>query len=60
MSNVTLIGLGAMGSALAKALVNGGHATTVWNRIQSAIDSGYGEEDVASIVKVLRENAKSA
>jgi hypothetical protein len=22
-----------------------------------AIDSGYGEEDVASIVKVLRENA---
>ena len=25
-----------------------------------AIDSGYGEEDVASIVKVLRKNAKSA
>ena len=39
MSNVTLIGLGAMGSALARALVNGGHATTVWNRTQSRIDS---------------------
>jgi len=38
MSDVTLIGLGAMGSALAKALINGGHSTTVWNRTQSKID----------------------
>jgi 3-hydroxyisobutyrate dehydrogenase-like beta-hydroxyacid dehydrogenase len=38
MSNVTLIGLGAMGSALAAALVAGGHTTTVWNRTRSKID----------------------
>ncbi|QVQ50072.1 NAD(P)-dependent oxidoreductase [Spiractinospora alimapuensis] len=29
---VTVIGLGSMGSALAKALVGAGHPTTVWNR----------------------------
>lgn len=29
---VTVIGLGSMGSALAKALVEAGHPTTVWNR----------------------------
>jgi len=28
----SVLGLGAMGSALAAALVNAGHATTVWNR----------------------------
>lgn len=32
MSDVTLIGLGAMGSALAKALIEAGHSITVWNR----------------------------
>ncbi len=29
---VTIIGLGAMGSALAEAFLKGGHPTTVWNR----------------------------
>lgn len=29
---VTVLGLGAMGSALAGALIDTGHATTVWNR----------------------------
>jgi 3-hydroxyisobutyrate dehydrogenase-like beta-hydroxyacid dehydrogenase len=32
MSDVSLIGLGAMGSALAKALIEAGHQITVWNR----------------------------
>ena len=32
MSDVTVIGLGNMGSALARALRAGGHALTVWNR----------------------------
>jgi len=55
MSNVTLIGLGAMGSALAKALVNGRHATTVWNRTQSRIDNAVsigaiGAKDVIEAV----------
>lgn len=32
MSDVTVIGLGAMGSAIASAFLNAGHETTVWNR----------------------------
>lgn len=32
MSDVTVIGLGAMGAALANAFMNAGHETTVWNR----------------------------
>lgn len=35
MSDVTLIGLGAMGSALAHAFLRTGHKITVWNRTQS-------------------------
>ncbi|HEX2140231.1 MAG TPA: NAD(P)-binding domain-containing protein, partial [Woeseiaceae bacterium] len=32
MSDVSVIGLGAMGSAIAAALLNGGFEVTVWNR----------------------------
>ncbi|MES0161744.1 MULTISPECIES: NAD(P)-binding domain-containing protein [unclassified Mesorhizobium] len=32
MSDITVIGLGAMGTALAEAFLNQGHAVTVWNR----------------------------
>ncbi len=32
MSAISVIGLGAMGGALARALQQGGHETTVWNR----------------------------
>jgi 3-hydroxyisobutyrate dehydrogenase-like beta-hydroxyacid dehydrogenase len=32
MSDISMIGLGAMGTALAKAQVKGGHDVTVWNR----------------------------
>lgn len=32
MSDVTVIGLGAMGSALATTLIEKGHVVTVWNR----------------------------
>jgi 3-hydroxyisobutyrate dehydrogenase-like beta-hydroxyacid dehydrogenase len=32
MTDVTMIGLGAMGSALARAFIGGGHSVTVWNR----------------------------
>jgi 3-hydroxyisobutyrate dehydrogenase-like beta-hydroxyacid dehydrogenase len=32
MSDVSVIGLGAMGSALARALLRAGHQVTVWNR----------------------------
>jgi len=32
MSNVSVIGLGAMGSAIAEAELQAGHTVTVWNR----------------------------
>ena len=32
MSEVTVVGLGAMGTAIASAFLNAGRATTVWNR----------------------------
>lgn len=32
MTDVTMIGLGAMGSALARAFIRAGHSVTVWNR----------------------------
>lgn len=32
MSDVSIVGLGAMGSALARAALRGGHRVTVWNR----------------------------
>lgn len=35
---VSVLGLGAMGSALASALVRGGYATTVWNRSPGKAD----------------------
>jgi len=38
-SGVTVIGLGAMGSALARCLVEDGHAVTVWNRTSAKSDA---------------------
>jgi 3-hydroxyisobutyrate dehydrogenase-like beta-hydroxyacid dehydrogenase len=35
---VTVVGLGRMGAALAGAFLNGGHATTVWNRDAAKAD----------------------
>ena len=32
MADVTMIGLGAMGSALARAFIGAGHSVTIWNR----------------------------
>jgi len=34
MSEISVIGLGSMGSTLARALLSAGHAVTVWNRSQ--------------------------
>lgn len=36
--HVTLIGLGPMGQAMVKALLDGGHPVTVWNRTASRAD----------------------
>ncbi|WP_281850776.1 NAD(P)-binding domain-containing protein [Dyella sp. GSA-30] len=37
MANVSVLGLGAMGSRMAANLVNAGHQVTVWNRSQHAV-----------------------
>ena len=58
MSDVTLIGLGAMGLALCKALINGGHATTVWNRTQSKTDHAVsiGAKGTSNVIEAIEAN----
>ena len=56
MSDVTLIGLGAMGSALAKALIDAGHPITAWNRSSERLEKivalgARGASDVPDAVK---------
>jgi 3-hydroxyisobutyrate dehydrogenase-like beta-hydroxyacid dehydrogenase len=53
MSKLTMVGLGAMGTAVAKTLIENGHDLTVWNRsiqkTQGIVESG------ASCAKTLKE-----
>jgi 3-hydroxyisobutyrate dehydrogenase-like beta-hydroxyacid dehydrogenase len=56
MSDVTLIGLGEMGSALAKALIDAGHSITAWNRSPERLEKivalgARGASDVPDAVK---------
>src|SRR5687768_16613391 len=37
--SITVLGLGAMGRALARALIAAGHPTTVWNRSAGRADT---------------------
>lgn len=51
-----MLGLGVMGSAIARALVNAGHSLTVWNRTRSKVEAfialgAASPEDVAEAVK---------
>jgi 3-hydroxyisobutyrate dehydrogenase-like beta-hydroxyacid dehydrogenase len=52
---VTVIGLGLMGSALARALVRSGAATTVWNRTPGKADdlAGEGAQVAASLAAAV-------
>ena len=55
MSDITVIGLGLMGAALARTLQRAGHDLTVWNRspakMQTFIDDGVaGAPDVVSAI----------
>jgi 3-hydroxyisobutyrate dehydrogenase-like beta-hydroxyacid dehydrogenase len=55
MSDITVIGLGLMGAALARAIQRAGHKLTVWNRspekMQPFIDDGVATaSDVASAI----------
>ena len=38
MTDVTMVGLGAMGSALARTFLGAGHGVTVWNRTSSKME----------------------
>ena len=55
MSDITIIGLGLMGSALARTIHQAGHNTTVWNRSPSKMqpfidcDIAAAPEDISAI-----------
>ncbi|WP_369211502.1 NAD(P)-dependent oxidoreductase [Streptomyces flavofungini] len=53
---VSVLGLGAMGSALAGALVKAGHPTTVWNRTPGKADAivALGAESAATAEDAVR------
>lgn len=48
MAQVTAIGLGAMGSALARAFLEAGHELTVWNRTAARMDPLVSDGAVAA------------
>ncbi|MBB3665281.1 3-hydroxyisobutyrate dehydrogenase-like beta-hydroxyacid dehydrogenase [Prauserella sediminis] len=55
-NSVTVLGLGLMGRALARAFLKAGHPTTVWNRTASKTDAlvADGAHRAESIVDALR------
>jgi len=55
MSELTVIGLGAMGSAIAQALIDRGHALTLWNRNPAKAPelAGPGVERAASLEEAV-------
>jgi 3-hydroxyisobutyrate dehydrogenase-like beta-hydroxyacid dehydrogenase len=55
MSDVTVVGLGVMGSALAGALLRGGHAVTVWNRTAARAEglAGQGASVAADLASAV-------
>ncbi|WP_328475016.1 NAD(P)-binding domain-containing protein [Actinoplanes sp. NBC_00393] len=57
-TSVTLLGLGAMGSALAAALLKAGHSVTVWNRTPGKADrlAGPGVTVAATPDDAVRAN----
>jgi 3-hydroxyisobutyrate dehydrogenase-like beta-hydroxyacid dehydrogenase len=56
MSEVTVIGLGAMGAALARTLVSADHAVTVWNRSPEKIEPlvTVGAKGAASVFDAIK------
>lgn len=56
MANLTIIGAGRMGSALARAFAKGGHEVTVWNRTaaKSAALDGNGVRAANTLLEAVR------
>lgn len=51
-----MVGLGAMGSALARAFLGAGHKVTVWNRTQTKMEAllnlgANGRSEIAGAIK---------
>ena len=55
MTEITCIGLGLMGSALARALLAAGHRVTVWNRSPGKAEAlvGLGAEEATSFSEAV-------
>ena len=64
MSDITVIGLGKMGSALARAMKRAGHDLTVWNRspakMQPFVDDGVAEEMLNGELEYRKGNYDAA
>jgi len=60
MSDISVIGLGAMGSALAKVLVKAGHSVTVWNRSPERIGPivALGAQSAPDLSDVIRASPR--
>jgi 3-hydroxyisobutyrate dehydrogenase-like beta-hydroxyacid dehydrogenase len=58
MSEISVIGLGSMGSTLAKTLLSAGHEVTVWNRSQEKSDLlvAEGAEIEATIADAVKKS----
>jgi len=56
MSDITVIGLGSMGSALARALLQARHGVTVWNRTSAKMQPllALGAEGAASVAAAVQ------
>ena len=59
MSDVTVIGLGAMGSAIARTELQAGHTVTVWNRSPDKIDPlvDFGASGSATILDAIQASS---
>ena len=59
MTDVTIIGLGAMGSALAHAFLEAGHEITVWNRTRTKMDAllARGAKDASEIADAIKASS---
>jgi 3-hydroxyisobutyrate dehydrogenase-like beta-hydroxyacid dehydrogenase len=59
MNHVSVIGLGAMGSALARALLGAGHSVTVWNRTASSMGPlvALGANDATSVADAVQASS---
>jgi 3-hydroxyisobutyrate dehydrogenase-like beta-hydroxyacid dehydrogenase len=59
MSGITVLGLGAMGSAIAGALIENDHAVSVWNRSAGKADSlvARGAREAVTVADAIGANA---